>query len=64
MIVGQLGFGFASDRFGRKASVFATAFLFTLGIIIATSASGATVEGLIWMAIVGRGISGVGAGKS
>lgn len=34
------------------------------GIAIATAAHGTSVEGMFWMMVIGRGIAGVGAGKS
>ena len=61
-IIGMLGFGFIIDRFGRKFGIVACTTLLILGIIISTAAHGTTETGLLWMILVGRGISGVGAG--
>ncbi|CAK7212759.1 hypothetical protein SBRCBS47491_001575 [Sporothrix bragantina] len=61
-IFGMLFFGFVIDRLGRRTGiVFATLFL-VLGIIIATAAHGTSELGMLWMMIIGRGVSGFGAG--
>ncbi|KIH91989.1 hypothetical protein SPBR_01592 [Sporothrix brasiliensis 5110] len=61
-IFGMLFFGYAIDRLGRRTGIiFATLFL-VLGIIIATAAHGTTDLGMLWMMIIGRGVSGFGAG--
>ncbi|CAK7205775.1 hypothetical protein SEUCBS139899_008554 [Sporothrix eucalyptigena] len=61
-IFGMLFFGYAIDRLGRRAGiVFATLFL-VLGIVLATAAHGKTELGMLWMMIIGRGVSGFGAG--
>lgn len=51
----MLGFGYIIDRYGRKAGIIATTSLLVLGLIISTAANGASVEGLLWMLIIGRG---------
>lgn len=63
-IFGMLFFGCAIDRLGRRTGiVFATLFL-VLGIILATAAhgKGGSELGMFWMMIIGRGVSGFGAG--
>lgn len=63
-IFGMLFFGCAIDRLGRRTGIiFATLFL-VLGIILATAAhgKGGSELGMFWMMIIGRGVSGFGAG--
>ncbi|KAM5369677.1 hypothetical protein ACJZ2D_008936 [Fusarium nematophilum] len=61
-IFGMLLFGLCIDRFGRRVGIFLTTFFLVLGIIIATASHGASVEGMFWMMVIGRGVAGVGAG--
>ncbi|ORX36511.1 major facilitator superfamily domain-containing protein [Kockovaella imperatae] len=61
-IVGQLGFGMAIDRVGRKAGILLTTSCLIMGIILSAAAHGKTNEGLLWMMLIGRGLAGVGAG--
>ncbi|KAL1889385.1 hypothetical protein Sste5346_008952 [Sporothrix stenoceras] len=63
-IFGMLFFGCAIDRLGRRTGIiFATLFL-VLGIVLATAAhgKGGSELGMFWMMIIGRGVSGFGAG--
>lgn len=62
MIVGMLGFGYISDRLGRKSGAVLTTGILVLGIALSAAASGEGMEGMFWMLIVSRGIAGVGAG--
>ncbi|KAF5977555.1 major facilitator superfamily transporter [Fusarium bulbicola] len=55
-------FGFIADHYGRKTGAIATTIILTVGMILSTAASGPTHTGLLWMLVVGRGITGVGAG--
>ncbi|MGB4346961.1 MAG: MFS transporter, partial [Burkholderiaceae bacterium] len=52
---GQIPFGMASDRFGRKRIIVIGLLLFALGSLIAACASD-----IVWV-IVGRGVQGAGA---
>lgn len=62
MIVGMLGFGYISDRLGRKSGAILTTCLLVLGIAMSAGSSGKTTNGMFWMLIISRGIAGVGAG--
>ena len=62
MIVGMLGFGYVSDRLGRKSGAVLTTMILVVGIAMSAAASGTTDTGLFWMLVVSRGIAGVGAG--
>lgn len=62
MIVGMLGFGYISDKLGRKSGAVLTTLILVLGIALSSGSSGKTATGLFWMMIVARGIAGVGAG--
>jgi MFS family permease len=59
---GALSFGCLIDRISRRAGVVSATLLLLLGVILSTAASGASVQGMIWMLIIGRGVLGVGAG--
>lgn len=61
-IIGQIAFGFITDRVGRKqAFVFTTIFII-VGAIVCACAKGSTDDKLFWMLIIGRGILGFGVG--
>lgn len=61
-IFGQLAMGIVSDYIGRKdAIIIATVFL-VVGTIMCAAAHGATVNGLLWMLIISRGVTGFGIG--
>lgn len=62
MIVGMLGFGYISDKLGRKTGAVLTTTILVIGIALSAGASGLTENGMFWMLIVARGIAGVGAG--
>jgi hypothetical protein len=62
MIVGMLGFGYISDRLGRKSGAVLTTSLLVLGIAMSAASSGKDDLGMFWMLVVSRGIAGVGAG--
>ncbi|KAI9250048.1 major facilitator superfamily domain-containing protein [Sporodiniella umbellata] len=61
-IVGQLGFGLIIDRLGRKIGLVSTTFLVILGAALSAASSGTTVQGMLWMMIISRGVLGVGVG--
>ncbi|KAH8647395.1 major facilitator superfamily domain-containing protein [Xylariales sp. PMI_506] len=61
-IFGMILFGLCIDRFGRRLGILLTTLFLVLGIVMATAAHGATIEGMLWMMVIGRGVAGVGAG--
>jgi hypothetical protein len=64
MIVGMLGFGYISDRLGRKSGAVLTTALLVLGIVMSAASSGRDELGMFWMLVISRGVAGVGAGGS
>lgn len=50
------------DRIGRRAGVVTATLLLLLGVILSTASNGTSIKNLIWMLIISRGITGVGAG--
>ncbi|KAG4416663.1 hypothetical protein IFR04_010181 [Cadophora malorum] len=62
MIVGMLGFGYISDRLGRKSGAVLTTFILVTGIALSAASSGKDQLGMFWMLVISRGIAGVGAG--
>lgn len=62
MIVGMLGFGYISDKLGRKSGAILTTLILVIGIAMSAGASGTSDNGLFWMLVVSRGVAGVGAG--
>ncbi|KAE9574945.1 hypothetical protein CGMCC3_g8828 [Colletotrichum fructicola] len=61
-IIGQVTIGLTCDYLGRKFAIVLTTALIVLGSILATAASGVTIDGMFWMMTVARGIIGFGAG--
>jgi MFS family permease len=62
MIVGMLGFGYISDRLGRKSGAVLTTLILVVGIALSAASSGKDELGMFWMLVISRGIAGVGAG--
>lgn len=62
MIVGMLGFGYISDRLGRKSGAILTTAILVVGIAMSAGSSGKDEMGMFWMLVISRGIAGVGAG--
>ena len=62
MIVGMLGFGYISDRLGRKSGAVLTTLILCVGIAMSAASSGKDELGMFWMLVISRGIAGVGAG--
>jgi MFS family permease len=62
VIVGALFIGCLIDRIGRRAGVALATFVLLLGVVMSAISTGKTVQGMIWMLIVARGILGTGAG--
>ena len=61
-VFGMLFFGWGIDKLGRRTGIFWATIFLVLGIVLATAAHGATVNGMFWMMIIGRGVAGFGAG--
>lgn len=61
-ILGQLSVGYICDIYGRKFALVLTTLLIVLGAVLATAASGSTVDRMMWMMTIARGITGVGVG--
>lgn len=62
MIVGMLGFGYISDRLGRKSGAVLTTLILVVGIATSAASNGTDHQGMFWMLVISRGIAGVGAG--
>ena len=62
MIVGMLGFGYISDRLGRKSGAVLTTLILVVGIALSAASNGKDELGMFWMLVISRGIAGVGAG--
>ncbi|KAK9368244.1 hypothetical protein V1509DRAFT_623477 [Lipomyces kononenkoae] len=61
-IFGQIVIGLTCDYMGRKTALVVTTLLIVVGGILATAASGTTVDGMFWMLVVARGVVGFGTG--
>lgn len=62
MIVGMLGFGYISDRLGRKSGAVLTTTILVVGIAMSAASNGKDELGMFWMLVVSRGVAGCGAG--
>jgi MFS family permease len=61
-VIGQVIVGLTCDYLGRKFAIVVTTLMIVIGGILATAASGTTIQGMFWMLIVARGIVGFGTG--
>ncbi|ESW98862.1 hypothetical protein KL918_001748 [Ogataea parapolymorpha] len=61
-VLGQVVVGVTGDYFGRKWAILTTTLMIVVGTILATASHGVTTEGMFWMMIVARGITGFGVG--
>lgn len=61
-IFGQVAIGFASDLLDRKTSIIIATVFLILGTVLCAAAHGTTTEGMFWMLIVCRGVTGFGIG--
>lgn len=61
-IFGQIIIGLTCDYLGRKFAIVVTTLMIVVGGILATAAHGVTIEGMFWMLIIARGITGFGTG--
>lgn len=53
-IFGMLFFGIAADRIGRRWGIIGCTVLLVGGVVLATAAHGKTVDGMLWMMVVGQ----------
>jgi MFS family permease len=61
-IFGQIVIGLTCDYLGRKFAIVVTTLMIVVGGILGTAAHGVTIQGMFWMLIVARGITGFGTG--
>nr|UJH94529.1 Git1.1 [Starmerella bombicola] len=61
-IIGMLVVGLTCDLVSRKRAIVFTTLFMVLGSILATAAHGNTTQGMFWMIIVMRGVTGFGVG--
>lgn len=61
-IFGQVVIGVLSDRMNRKQSIIIATCFLVFGTIMCAAAHGVTVEGMFWMLIIFRGVTGFGIG--
>ncbi|KAG5950729.1 hypothetical protein E4U53_004492 [Claviceps sorghi] len=61
-VFGMLAFGWVIDRMGRRTGIVWATVCLVLGIVLVTAASGTSVRGRFWMMVIGRAVSGFGAG--
>ncbi|OCF38547.1 hypothetical protein I317_07681 [Kwoniella heveanensis CBS 569] len=61
-IFGMLLFGLCADRLGRRWGIIGCTFFLVLGVTLATAAHGKSIQGMLWMIVVSRGVAGLGAG--
>lgn len=61
-IIGQLGVGWVCDRYGRKFALVLTTVTIVVGAVLATASSGGTLEKMMWMMTIARGLTGIGVG--
>ncbi|KAI9981384.1 hypothetical protein PInf_009136 [Phytophthora infestans] len=61
-VIGQLGFGFLGDVFGRKVNMIFTCCLLILGGILCTAAYAGDARATLWFLVAARLILGVGIG--
>lgn len=61
-IFGQVVIGMACDYLGRKWSIVTATCFLIVGSIMCAASHGKTTEGLLWMLIISRGVTGFGIG--
>lgn len=61
-VLGQVSVGLSCDLIGRKWAILMTTGLIVLGSLMCTVSHGVTTQGMFWMLIVSRGITGFGVG--
>ncbi|CAH2350975.1 glycerophosphoinositol transporter 1 [[Candida] railenensis] len=61
-IFGQVAVGLTTDYMGRKWSIVTATLFLILGTIMCAASHGKTVNGLLWMLTISRGVTGFGIG--
>lgn len=61
-IFGQVAIGMTCDYLGRKWSIVTATIFLIIGTIMCAASHGKTVNGLLWMLIISRGVTGFGIG--
>ncbi|CAK7900222.1 glycerophosphoinositol permease 1 [[Candida] anglica] len=61
-IFGQVAVGLTTDYMGRKWSIIIATLFVILGTIMCAASHGSTVNGLLWMLTISRGVTGFGVG--
>lgn len=61
-IFGQVAIGFTADYIGRKWSIVTGSVFLVLGSLLCAASHGKTVEVMLWMLIISRGVVGFGIG--
>lgn len=61
-IFGQVAIGMTCDYLGRKWSIVTATVFLIVGSIMCAASHGKTPEGLLWMLIISRGVTGFGIG--
>ena len=61
-IFGQVIIGVANDYLGRKKSILIATLFLILGTIMCAASHGKTINGLLWMLTISRGVTGFGIG--
>lgn len=61
-IFGQIAIGFASDLINRKQSIIIATCFLIVGTIMCAASHGKTIDGMFWMLIISRGVTGFGIG--
>lgn len=61
-IFGQVAIGILADRLNRKQSIIIATFFLVFGTVLCAAAHGTSVNGMFWMLIIFRGVTGFGVG--
>ncbi|CUM57228.1 uncharacterized protein AC631_03883 [Debaryomyces fabryi] len=61
-IFGQVAIGFTCDYIGRKWSIVVATVFLILGTIMCAASHGVTTNGMLWMLLISRGVTGFGIG--
>lgn len=61
-IFGQVTIGILSDRLSRKKSIVIATLFLVFGTILCAASNGVTLNGMFWMLIIFRGVTGFGIG--
>lgn len=61
-IFGQIAIGFTCDYIGRKWSIVVATCFLILGTVMCAASHGVTTDGMFWMLIISRGVTGFGIG--